>query len=65
MFELWLIDSSTNSWIGRYMSSREDANAGEYGVGRKALSGTLTTIRLTSEGGTDTFDAGAVNVIVE
>lgn len=35
------------------------------GAGVKALSGTLDRVRLTTVGGTDTFDAGSVNILFE
>lgn len=35
------------------------------GAGAKTLSGTLDRIRLTTIGGTDTFDAGTVNIMYE
>lgn len=34
-------------------------------AGHKALAGTLDSIRLTTVNGTDTFDAGAVNILYE
>lgn len=38
------------------------ANGG-FSAGRKALAGTLSALRITTEGGTDTFDAGKINII--
>lgn len=35
------------------------------GGGRKALSGTLDRIRITTVNGTDTFDAGTINILFE
>ena len=37
----------------------------QIGAGHKALAGTLDRIRLTTVNGTDTFDAGAVNILYE
>lgn len=34
-------------------------------AGGKALSSTLTQLRLTTSGGTDTFDAGSINIMYE
>jgi hypothetical protein len=34
-------------------------------VGSKALSDTLTQIRITTVNGTDTFDAGSINILYE
>lgn len=46
--------SSTSSTIYNHVSS-----------GSKALSGTLDQIRITTVNGTDTFDAGSVNILYE
>ena len=60
-----LLDSSTNTWslqggIGESASARYDAIAGH-----KALAGALSIIRITTVNGTDTFDAGSVNILYE
>ena len=34
-------------------------------VGGKTLSGTLDRVRITTSNGTDTFDAGTVNILYE
>jgi hypothetical protein len=34
-------------------------------AGAKSLSGTLDRVRLTTVNGTDTFDAGSVNILYE
>jgi hypothetical protein len=59
-----LLSSSTNTWVmtgGVYL---ESAVAG-ISFGSKSLSGTLNMIRLTTVNGTDTFDAGSVNILYE
>jgi len=59
-----LLSSSTNTWVmtgGVYLDS---AIAG-ISFGSKSLSGTLNMIRLTTVNGTDTFDAGSVNILYE
>lgn len=45
-------------------SASYSASAGAAG-GTKTLSGTLDRLRLTTVGGTDTFDAGSVNIMYE
>jgi hypothetical protein len=35
------------------------------GGGDKTLSGTLDRIRITTTNGTDTFDAGSINILYE
>lgn len=58
---LTLEDSSDNTWCasGTITSA---ANTLHFSAGSKSLSGTLDRIRLTTAGGTDTFDAGTVNI---
>ena len=42
------------------------AGGGSYYVaGSKTLSGTLDRVRITTVGGTDTFDAGTINILYE
>ncbi|WP_259669098.1 hypothetical protein [Rhizobium lentis] len=64
-FDFDLAISGSNTWgakgsVGRSDSAQPTQNA----AGRKALSGALTRIRLTTAGGTDTFDAGSISVWV-
>ena len=40
-------------------------NYASYGAGLKTLSGTLDRIRITTVNGTDTFDAGSINIMYE
>ena len=44
---------------------RNNTNGMAYCAGTKTLSDTLTQIRITTVNGTDTFDAGSVNIIYE
>jgi len=59
--ELVLHDSSTNTWINSH-SSNSSAGSNYFGGGTKSLSASITTVRLTRTG-TNTFDAGSVNVL--
>ena len=55
-----------NTWIGSGDFCQAGANTCIYKVnGRIALSGTLTQVQVTSSNGTDTFDAGTINIIYE
>jgi hypothetical protein len=54
-----------NSWVASGAFSRSDAAAAGVTIGSKTLSDVLTQIRLTTVNGTDTFDAGTVNIIYE
>lgn len=64
-YVLTLIDAATNTWalhgsIGESASARYDAIAGH-----KALAGALSIVRITTFNGTDTFDAGSINILYE
>jgi hypothetical protein len=57
-----LIDS--NSWV--YSSTMKTGSSYvQVAGGSKALSATLDRIRVTTDNGTDTFDAGSVNIMYE
>jgi len=58
---LTLADASANEWVSSH-SARVAASACTHGGGNKALSGELTQIRITTVNGTDTIDAGKVNI---
>jgi hypothetical protein len=53
-----------NSWVASY-SGKQSSTASSYGGGDKTLSDTLTQVRITTVNGTDTFDAGTVNILYE
>jgi hypothetical protein len=42
-----------------------DATRALFGSGNVTLGGTLDRLRVTTVGGTDTFDAGSINIIYE
>jgi hypothetical protein len=54
-----------NAWVSSHVVGRSDAAVFMCGGGSVTLSGTLDRIRLTTANGTDTFDAGSVNIIYE
>lgn len=58
---LELIDNSTNTWIATFVGYHA---VHVTGAGSKALSGTLDRVRLTRSG-SNTFDAGQVNILYE
>lgn len=63
---LELLDSATNTWTATINISGDNAAGVAYaGAGAKSLTATLDRIRLTTQGGTDTFDAGKVNILYE
>lgn len=59
-----LVNISGNSWIAVGGNAPSGYLLGSIG-GTKTLSGTLDRIRVTTVGGTDTFDAGTVNIMWE
>jgi hypothetical protein len=62
---LSLVDSSTNRWSMTSNLAYSDGNTVAIGAGSKALSATLDRIRITTVNGTDTFDAGTINILYE
>lgn len=53
-----------NTWVASGAASSNDANSGT-SIGRIGLSGPLDRLRITTVNGTDTFDAGTINIMVE
>jgi hypothetical protein len=53
-----------NTWVENHTIT-ETGDASSIGSGYKALSDTLTQLRITTVGGTDTFDAGSINILYE
>jgi hypothetical protein len=60
-----LIDSSNGSWAYSGVLGRSDSAQATYTAGSKTLSGTLDRVRITTVNGTDTFDAGSINILYE
>lgn len=56
---------SSNTWIASGSLTRTDTAAGVSTGGCIALGGVLDRVRLTTVNGTDTFDAGSVNILME
>jgi hypothetical protein len=56
---------SGNTWVYSSMGVFTDVLATWYGGGTIGLSGTLDRIRITTVNGTDTFDAGSINILYE
>ena len=63
VFILPLIGS--NIWCGTHQLSEHASTASFSGSGTKTLSDTLTQVRITTVNGTDTFDAGTINILYE
>ena len=62
---LTLLDATSNMWIINSNISYSDSAIGNMSAGGKSLSGTLDRLRLTTVNGTDTFDAGSINILYE
>jgi hypothetical protein len=56
---------SSNTWIGTGVAYRTNTAATQHMAGSLALGGTLDRVRITTVNGTDTFDAGTVNILYE
>lgn len=54
----------TNTWVASGCLGL-NSNGTLIGGGTKTLTGTLDRIRITTVGGTDTFDAGSINILYE
>lgn len=55
----------SNTWISSFIGAAGTATTARFGGGNVTLSGTLDRLRLTTVNGTDTFDAGSVNILYE
>jgi hypothetical protein len=61
---LTICNISGNSWVASFIGIYGSGSI-NYGGGSKTLSGTLTQLRITTVNGTDTFDAGSINILYE
>jgi hypothetical protein len=62
---LTLLNSSTNTWVVSSQVARTDVAAILTVAGSKSTSAVLDRIRVKTGNGTDTFDAGSVNILYE
>ena len=63
---LAVINSTTNSWVGSGTLSWTVGFTGSFLFGgSKSLSAVLDRVRITTVNGTDTFDAGSINILYE
>lgn len=60
-----LLDATNNIWVANGVLAMAGAVSQTVFSGAVTLSGALTQIALTSTNGTDTFDAGSVNILYE
>jgi hypothetical protein len=64
-FVLVLQDLSTNTWVCSHSIVNTVGGNASWGDGYVSLSGALTAVRNTTTNGTDTFDAGSINILYE
>lgn len=62
---LTLMNSSTNTWACTSLMGHSNAATLSMGAGVKSLAGVLDCVVVTTAGGSDTFDAGAMNISYE
>lgn len=62
---LVLTNISGNIWVAASVSAASNVNTTTFGGGTITLSGILDRIRVTTSSGTDTFDAGSINILYE
>ena len=56
----------SNVWVASSVIANSDTTyTTSIGAGTKTLSGTLDRVRITTVNGTDTFDAGTINILYE
>lgn len=60
-----IINISSNTWIESGVLGGSSTGVMNTSGGSKTLSGTLDRIRITTANGTDTFDAGQINIMYE
>lgn len=61
---LSLIDTS-NTWVANGVASETSSGYTTFTSGNKQTSATLDRVRVTTVNGTDTFDAGSINIMYE
>ena len=55
----------SNTWIASSVISSGPNGGANYSAGTVALSGTLDRVRITTVNGTNTFDAGSINIMYD
>jgi len=58
-----ICNHTSNTWTESFTGAYATVSA--FGGGYKSLSGTIDRIRITTVNGTDTFDAGSINIMYE
>ena len=63
--QIVLTNLSGNTWVAAHSGAFSDSAVGFMGGGGITLSGALDRVRITTVNGTDTFDAGSINILYE
>jgi hypothetical protein len=63
--QIILTSLGSNTWIASGMTTSAASNDNCFLCGSKILSDVLTQVRITTVNGTDTFDAGTINILYE
>ena len=56
---------NSNNWVSSHVIGANSGNITSSGGGNISLGGTLDRVRITTVGGTDTFDGGSINILYE
>jgi hypothetical protein len=59
-----LTNITGNTWISNHTAKKATSNS-VFGGGDVTLGGVIDRLRITTVGGTDTFDAGSINILYE
>jgi hypothetical protein len=62
---LTITNISSNAWVASGNLARSDSGVFVSSSGSISLGGTLDRVRITTVNGTDTFDAGSINIMYE
>jgi hypothetical protein len=60
-----IVNFNSNAWVASSVVAQTDGTRGTVGGGSVTLGGTLDRVRITTVNGTDTFDAGSINILYE
>lgn len=56
---------TSNTWVSQSANHRSNSGYGSFGGSSVTLSGTLTSVRITTVSGTPNFNAGSINIMYE
>ena len=63
--QMTILNVSSNAWNSSHSMGTSNGTTAMNGGGSVTLSGTLDRVRITTTNGTDTFDAGSINILYE